>query len=68
MPTLELTDKQILHVQSLLNQDKPSRTRLTSEEKKYLAYIVDLWYNELEEAGGTTKEIKLTESIIKKLN
>ena len=47
MPTLELTDNEIKHVQLLLQQEKPSRTRLTREEKNILKNLLNSIISEL---------------------
>ena len=64
MPTLELTEQQIKYVQSVLHQDKPSRTRLTSEEKGMIVFMCRKW---LEDYCGNVEDDKLIKSIIKKL-
>ena len=40
MPTLELTDEQIKHVQLILKENKPSRTRLTRDEKNRIMLLL----------------------------
>ena len=37
---VELTESQYLHIQSILKQDKPSRTRLSREEKNYILQLL----------------------------
>jgi len=39
--SVELTESQYLHIQSILKQDKPSRTRLSREEKGFILQLLD---------------------------
>jgi hypothetical protein len=58
--TIELTYEQYKHIQSILNQDKPSRTRLTRDEKD----MINLMCNRWDQSFSTTKEEdKLIKSI-----
>jgi hypothetical protein len=38
--SVELTESQYKHIQSILKQDKPSRTRLSQEEKNYILTLL----------------------------
>ena len=38
--SVELTKSQYLHIQSILKQDKPSRTRLSRDEKDYILTLL----------------------------
>lgn len=40
MPTLEFTDEQIKHVQLILKEYQPSRTRLTRDDKDHLIRLL----------------------------
>jgi hypothetical protein len=63
--TIELTYEQYKHIQSILNQDKPSRTRLTRDEKD----MINLMCNRWDQSFSTTKEEdKLIKSIKLKIN
>ena len=62
--TLELTQTQYKHIQSILNQDKPSKTRLSQEEKGMIRYMCNKW---LEDYSGDEQDDKVIRSIIKKL-
>lgn len=39
--SVELTESQYKHIQSILNQDKPSKTRLSREEKGFILQLLD---------------------------
>ena len=39
--SVELTKSQYLHIQSILKQDKPSKTRLSRDEKNYILTLLD---------------------------
>ena len=60
MVNLELTDEQVKHVQLLLQQDKPSRTRLTSDEKNMIIHMCSKWH----EVFPTTDEDDMLLKII----
>jgi hypothetical protein len=38
--SVELTESQYKHIQSILQQDKPSKTRLTREEKDFILGLI----------------------------
>lgn len=61
---IELTLEQFNHVKQILTQSKPSRTRLTQEEKNHIIYMSQRW---LEGYCSDMKDDSLCESIIKKL-
>jgi len=61
---IELTQEQFNHVKSILAQSKPSRTRLTQEEKGMIRYMCNKW---LEDYSGDEEDDKLINSILKKL-
>ena len=61
--TIELSYEQYKHIQSILKQDKPSRTRLTQEEKQF---IVNTLYYFLED-HPYADDCGLARSITKKL-
>jgi len=61
---IELTQEQFNHVKSILAQSKPSRTRLTQEEKGMIRYMCNNW---LEDYSGDEEDDKLINSILKKL-
>jgi len=63
--TIELSYEDYKHIKSLLAQSKPSRTRLTQEEKGMILFMCNRW---LEEFSGDVQDDKLIESIKKKLN
>ena len=75
MPTLELTEEQIKHVQLLLKQSQPSRTLLTADEKAHNVHFCKgsleelLHYNahDADEENFNNELIELNKSIIKKL-
>ena len=52
---VELTKSQYLHIQSILKQDKPSRTRLSRDEKDY---ILTLLSHEVEAMSGYSDKDK----------
>ena len=64
--TVELTEEQYVHIQQILKMNKPSRTRLTSTEKKQIKYMCNWWLSSFSELDEN--EINTVESIIKKLN
>lgn len=43
--SVELTESQYLHIQSILKQDKPSKTRLSREEKEMILHMCKKWNN-----------------------
>jgi hypothetical protein len=61
--SVELTESQYLHIQSILKQDKPSKTRLSQDEKQFIIYTLKHFL----EDHPYSDEQGLAESIIKKL-
>jgi hypothetical protein len=61
---IELTQAQFNHIRDLLAQTKPSRTRLTQEEKGLIRLLCNKWSKSYD---SDLKEEKLIESILKKL-
>jgi hypothetical protein len=53
--SVELTKSQYLHLQSILKQDKPSRTRLSRGEKNY---ILTLLSHEVDAMAGYSDKDK----------
>jgi hypothetical protein len=62
--TVELTESQYLHIKSILSMNKPSKTRLTQDEKDMIYLMARNW----QDAYSTNDyEDELLESIRKKL-
>ena len=62
--TVELTESQYLHIQSILKMNKPSRTRLTQNEKNMIYMMAREWRTSF---SVDEEEDKLVDSILKKL-
>lgn len=62
--TVELTYEQYKHITNILNQNKPSRTRLTKDEKGMIMIMASEWQSTF---STTTYEDELLASIRKKL-
>lgn len=62
--SVELTESQYLHIQAILKQDKPSKTRLTREEKGFIRYCMNHFLEEHPYADDSS----MAETIIKKLS
>ena len=60
---MELTYEQYKHIQSILKQDKKSRTRLTEQDKTFITYCINNFLAEHPYAD----EDNLAKNIIKKL-
>lgn len=67
--TIEVTESQYKHYQAVMAMDKPSRTRLTQNEKKTLIYLCKGLIKDIEFKEYTTKKhLDDINNIIKKLN
>lgn len=62
--TIELSYEQYKHIQEVLKMNKPSRTRLTQDEKSMISMICHTFL----EDHPYTDDCDLVRSIIKKLN
>jgi hypothetical protein len=62
--TIEVTKSQYEHYQSVMTMDKPSRTRLTRDEKSMIHLICTKFLNDYD--NGTEYD-KLIQSIINKM-
>jgi hypothetical protein len=61
--TMELSYEQYKHIQEVLKQDKPSRTKLSRDEKDFITYCLNSFLSEHPYAD----EDNLAKNIIKKL-
>jgi hypothetical protein len=67
--SIELTQTQYKHIKEVLATDKPSRTRLTQDDKKTLIYLCKKLIRDIEFKEDTTeKDLDKINSIIKKLS
>ena len=56
--TIELTETQYKHIQEVLAMDKPSKTRLTQQEKDMIHHMCSNWSQMFDEDEETTKLIQ----------
>lgn len=69
--TVELTEEQYVHIQQLLKMDKPSKTKLTREEKGYIitALVHEQQAIDYDNQDDLTKwRLKIIDSIVRKLS
>lgn len=62
--TIEITQSQYKHLKEVMAMSKPSRTRLTIQEKSMIRYLCNHYLEETDQSDT----IDVVRSILKKLN